>query len=265
MPRKKIDLTGQTFGKLTVMEAAPSVNSHTYYHCLCSCGNLTLKTVAKNNLVNGKVTHCGCERPDRIPIELLDEISFGKYGLLCPWKYVPAAKRNPILEPRDAYWFCSCEGCATFVEATTYELQAGTRYTCGKPSCQAKMQERWDGGLFHNDHYQAVLLTSTRYSFNAMRARVADDRFHDYHGVNLEPSWLGSDGFKQFLVDKGIKPSLHHSIDRIGWTEEIDGLPVRRLGNYTNANTKWATEEEQARNKRNSVGFRLDWNPVTTA
>ena len=256
MPRKKIDLTNQTFGKLTVVGSAPSLSDNTYYHCLCSCGNT--KTAAKNNLMQGKVTHCGCERPDRIPQQLLDEVRSSKYGLLKPWKYVIKTARNPVLEPRDAYWFCSCEGCATFVEATTYELQAGIRYTCRKPSCQDKMLARWDRGLFHNDHYRAVLLTSTRYSFNMMRARVDDDSYHDYYKVKLDPSWRGSDGFKQFLADKGVKPSLHHSIDRIGWTEELDGVPVRRLGDYTNANTRWATEEEQARNKRNSARFRLD-------
>ena len=36
---KFIDLTGQKFGRLTVIDRAPNKNSRTAWNCLCDCGN----------------------------------------------------------------------------------------------------------------------------------------------------------------------------------------------------------------------------------
>lgn len=38
MPTLK-DLTGQTFGLLTVVNRAPNKNNRTMWHCRCECGN----------------------------------------------------------------------------------------------------------------------------------------------------------------------------------------------------------------------------------
>ena len=37
---KLIDLTGQKFDKLLVLEKAPSRARHTYWKCQCDCGNI---------------------------------------------------------------------------------------------------------------------------------------------------------------------------------------------------------------------------------
>lgn len=34
----KFDLTGQRFGKLTILEPAENIGSRTIWHCRCSCG-----------------------------------------------------------------------------------------------------------------------------------------------------------------------------------------------------------------------------------
>ena len=39
MPPLK-NLTGQIFGKLIVLEKAPSRNKHVYWKCKCECGNV---------------------------------------------------------------------------------------------------------------------------------------------------------------------------------------------------------------------------------
>ena len=55
---KKLDLTGQQFGKLTVLHPAENIGRRTAWVCRCSCGNETVvKTV---HLRNGHVTSCGC-------------------------------------------------------------------------------------------------------------------------------------------------------------------------------------------------------------
>ena len=58
----KIDLTGQVFSKLTVIEYAGTKPSgkqtKTMWHCKCECGNE--KIVAGASLKNGTTTSCGC-------------------------------------------------------------------------------------------------------------------------------------------------------------------------------------------------------------
>lgn len=57
--RKKIDLTGQKFGRLTVIEEAGRSNQKTVkWRCKCECGNETI--VYSNNLRKGNTKSCGC-------------------------------------------------------------------------------------------------------------------------------------------------------------------------------------------------------------
>lgn len=58
------DLTGQIFGRLTVIKEGKrpenANNSRAYWWCKCSCGNPDLKLVQGWLLRNGHVTSCGC-------------------------------------------------------------------------------------------------------------------------------------------------------------------------------------------------------------
>lgn len=53
------DLTGQRFGKLTVLERVENDRfGHVNYKCQCDCGGITIVDV--NNLRNGNTNSCGC-------------------------------------------------------------------------------------------------------------------------------------------------------------------------------------------------------------
>lgn len=56
--RKKLDLTGQQFGKLTVLAPAENIGTRTAWRCRCACGQET--TVTTRHLRDGHVTSCGC-------------------------------------------------------------------------------------------------------------------------------------------------------------------------------------------------------------
>ena len=67
---KRIDLTGQRFGLLTVSEFYEGKNKKSYWTCICDCGNETI--VRADQLKDGTTKSCGCYAKDRSLIELPD-------------------------------------------------------------------------------------------------------------------------------------------------------------------------------------------------
>lgn len=71
MPTFK-DLTGQKFGKLTVIELSRKVQSGTrerfYWKCQCECGNE--KEIRTDSLTSGRVQSCGCIKKEQDKINL---------------------------------------------------------------------------------------------------------------------------------------------------------------------------------------------------
>lgn len=62
-------------------------------------------------------------------------------------------------------------------------------------------------------------------------------------GIRVCDRWRDKEkGFEHFLSDLGPRPTKNHSLDR-----------VNPDGNYEPGNCKWATNKEQARNKRKSI------------
>lgn len=60
MRKIRKDLTGKTYGRLTVIKPMDSKlkNSTTVYECKCTCGKIV--TVRMDNLVSGDTKSCGC-------------------------------------------------------------------------------------------------------------------------------------------------------------------------------------------------------------
>ena len=61
---KLIDLTGQKFGKLTVIKRVESRNSKVVWECRCECGNVTY--VSSADLRYGHTRSCGCIHSQQI-------------------------------------------------------------------------------------------------------------------------------------------------------------------------------------------------------
>ena len=57
MPRANI-ITGEKFGRLTIIRNAGVINKRTHCECLCECGEK--RTIAISNLRNGHSQSCGC-------------------------------------------------------------------------------------------------------------------------------------------------------------------------------------------------------------
>lgn len=54
----RIDLSGQTFGYLTVMQYSKTINRAAYWLCQCICGSE--KIIRGNHLKSNRITSCGC-------------------------------------------------------------------------------------------------------------------------------------------------------------------------------------------------------------
>lgn len=114
---RSLDLTGQKFGKLTVLHRAPNQGRRTMWECECECGNIT--EVRTENLKNGHTTSCGCKKrePSKRSIDLTGE-KFGEWTVLSKVKN------------RESYWLCECS-CGVQREVYAPSLKKGKSLSCG--------------------------------------------------------------------------------------------------------------------------------------
>lgn len=69
---KSIDLTGQRFGKLLVLERQPRPGQKTYYLCQCDCGNQI--SVDEVNLKRGLTKSCGCNKYASYAVQNIEKL-----------------------------------------------------------------------------------------------------------------------------------------------------------------------------------------------
>lgn len=60
---KKLNLIGQKFGRLTVLESAPPISGRTAWKCECICGKTSI--VKTGDLRDGSTKSCGCLNNDQ--------------------------------------------------------------------------------------------------------------------------------------------------------------------------------------------------------
>lgn len=120
MPRL-IDLTGQKFGKLTVLER-DKTRKHTAWICKCDCGKIISRL--GSSLRNGDTLSCGCLKDEKHRKDLSNQ----KFGELTAIEY-----GDPIYEKsgdKIATWRCKCS-CGNIIEVSTSNLINGTTRSCG--------------------------------------------------------------------------------------------------------------------------------------
>ncbi|MBB6446493.1 AP2 domain-containing protein [Bacillus benzoevorans] len=60
---KRMNLAGEIFGRLTVLEFDSMKDTNSYWRCKCECGNVTV--VAGNSLKRGVSKSCGCLQKEK--------------------------------------------------------------------------------------------------------------------------------------------------------------------------------------------------------
>ena len=147
--RKARDLTGNAFGRLTVIGPAEARNGKLAWNCRCVCGAETI--VLGSNLVRGNTLSCGCHRKENAKVILSagNTPAYERYCRRCGTKFMATARQC----------FCS-PACAKHHEPL--QVHCGV---CGK-LCPAK-----DGRRYHEGECRATAKQQLA------AARIEQDRF----------------------------------------------------------------------------------------
>lgn len=121
------DLTGQTFGYLTVQKKAsfkdPKYNKYIMWECLCDCGNPQTIYVSTTDLKRGRKTSCGCARKRNAkPAYNRKDLTNQKFGKL--------TALYPIEGEVPLKWKCKCD-CGNEVVRLARSLYRGLSTSCG--------------------------------------------------------------------------------------------------------------------------------------
>lgn len=123
VPTNLKDITGEIFGRLTVMSQAKSdARGQSRWDCLCPCGNRV--TVAGYNLKNGHTQSCGCLHRSRTSEANLKELTGRVFGKLTVLYRIGSTK------DKQAYWKCQC-ACGKITEVRGSSLFRGHTQSCG--------------------------------------------------------------------------------------------------------------------------------------
>ena len=160
-----IDITGQKFGRWTVMNITDkrTKNRTIIWHCKCECGNE--KDVDGYTLKSGQSKSCGClnrelasERCKQGRIDLTGQ-RFGKLVALKP--IYPENKET------HTKWICQCD-CGNIVEIDMGNLRAGRSLSCG---CNNSEQEAniikllAQNNINFQYHYRFIDLSNKEFDF----------------------------------------------------------------------------------------------------
>ena len=111
---KLIDVTGQKFGKLTVIKRDESISGGAaYWICRCDCGK---EISCKGTMLRrGEVRSCGCLQRE--------DLTGQKFSYLTVLNYAYS-------ERGQRYWNCLCD-CGRNINVTTKSLKSGNTRSCG--------------------------------------------------------------------------------------------------------------------------------------
>lgn len=189
-----VDLIGQRFGKLLVMERIGSdKHQHVVWQCICDCGNETQATT--NQLNRGASKSCGCGKgmPGGKSLDLIGK----KYGRLLVVEEVKTT------DPKHRQFRCLCD-CGNYTITGRDLLLIGKTKSCG---CILKELMAIVGARNYNvsacnyfRDFDSKLNTEGRHAEAGGETRIGD-YFVDYinHELKLIIEW---DEYQHFLGGK---------------------------------------------------------------
>jgi len=161
------------------------------------------------------------------------------YGRLTVIKRVGTKYRSPL-------WECICS-CGNTMFTVTTHLKSGNTFSCGCSRLNNKFRYRHGQAGSKNNGNRP---SSEYKAWTGLIKRCTNHKDKKYNiyggrGISVCDRWLYS--FENFYADMKAKPDKQYSLDRI----DVNG-------NYEPNNCRWATLQEQAKNKRNNVFYEHD-------
>ena len=241
---KMRDMTGQIFGKLTVIDCAGKLDGRRYYwNCQCECGNI--KPVLGSMLRNGNTKSCGCGRYDGLKRYNQDQSEANKienntrFGKLVVIEDI--GFREQVKGHNRRWYRCKCD-CGNEKEVMGNMLKSGQVSSCGH--CLSSLGEYQIAQLLdeNNIFYQQDIVLPELYQETGRRLRFdfilyADDlltpiRMIEFdgrqHTAGPEAIWSNSDSLEVIQERDNIKNQfcLSHNYPLVR-------IPYTKLNNIT--------------------------------
>lgn len=116
---KRIDLTGQKFGRLIVVEYL----GKSKWLCKCNCGNE--KVVRSDSLRDGATSSCGCYQKEKCR-EQREDLIGQRFGRLVVISYNEEISK----QKEGVHWNCKCD-CGNETVVWSSHLKCGNTISCG--------------------------------------------------------------------------------------------------------------------------------------
>lgn len=143
---KFIDISGQQFNSLLVIERYNSIGNKPTWLCQCICGKRTV--ALGTNLKNGGVKGCGCKKNENIGKANTKIFSGQKYN------YLTVIQRRKDLETiRRTMWECQCD-CGNIHIVGGGDLRSGNIKSCGCLQKELQRKGLTKHGLSYTKEYK---------------------------------------------------------------------------------------------------------------
>lgn len=139
----RIDLTGQKFNRLTVVQRSEEQRKTdaVLWDCICECGSKT--TATTNELRSGHKKSCGCLKKE----PKAEDLRGMRFGRLVAMKHIGTHT------DRKAIWRCKCDcGRKTYVRAA--DLKSGNTQSCGCLGNNLAQRNLMEGGFYGKNKHQ---------------------------------------------------------------------------------------------------------------
>lgn len=223
------DMTGQTFGRLTVIGYEGIKGGKAAWRCHCECGGRFVAIGAE--LRDGRRKSCGCLSREERSKRMQKDITGQAFGRLTAISVVGQDGRGQVV------WLCRCE-CGEKVQAVATKLIQGRKQSCGCLVRERLVEVNRTHGMSGTPIY-AVWTGAIGRCHNPNHAAYAR---YGKRGITVCPAWRASfDAFYEHVSQ----------LQRFG----EPGLELDRIDNdrgYAPGNVRWVTGKANSNNRSSS-------------